>query len=183
MVPDRAGLDTSPEMLNVARGRLGPAVSLTVGDMRSFDLGRRFDIIVCLFSAIGYLATRRDRERAFATFGKHLAPGGVVLVEGWILPDRWRDRSTHLQTYEGTDLKVVRLTSSLRRGRSSILDMHYLVAAPGSAVRHFQEMHFNRLFTAEETLGSLRQTGFRASVRRSGRWRDRGLFVGVAPGT
>jgi SAM-dependent methyltransferase len=179
--PDVAGVDLSPAMLGVARARLGPRVPLTVGDMRSFDLGRRFDTIVCLFSGFGYLLSRGDRDRALRTFRRHLTPGGVVLVEGWILPDRWRDGSSHLQIYDGSDLKVARLTSSSRRGSRSVLDMQYLVAEPGKAVRHYKEVHRNALIPAEETLGSFRRAGLRATVRRAGRWRGRGLFVGVAP--
>lgn len=179
--PDRAGVDQSPAMLRVARKRLGAAVPLRRGDMRSFSLGRRFDVIVCLFSAFGYMDGRQDRDRAIATFARHLNPGGVVLVEGWVLPERWKGRHTSLQTYDGPDLKVARLTTSSRRGDKTILDMHYLVAVPGEPVRHYQEKHFNRLVPTEETLGSFRRAGLRASVRRAGRWRDRGLFVGVAP--
>jgi SAM-dependent methyltransferase len=178
---DLAGVDRSPAMLRVARDRLGAGVPLTVGDMRSFDLGRRFDVITCLFSAIGYLTTRRDRDRALAAFSRHLTPGGVLLVEGWILPDRWRDGSSHIQIYDGPELKIARVTSSSRRGDLSVLDMQYLVARSGGPVRHYRERHLNRLFSAQDTLGCLRRAGLRASVRKTGRWRDRGLFIGVRP--
>jgi len=178
--PDRAGVDASPPMLRIARQRLGPTVPLTLGDMRNFDLGRRFDVITCLFSAIGYLTARRDRDQALANFARHLAPGGVVLVEGWVLPDRWRGTTSRLQLVDAPDLKVARLTTPLRRGTMSILDMHYLVARPGDPVRHYAEKHYNRLVAAEKTLRSFRRAGLRAWVLQSGRWRDRGLFVGVA---
>jgi SAM-dependent methyltransferase len=179
--PDRAGVDASPAMLQVARRRLGPDVPLTVGDMRSFDLARTFDVIVCLFSAIGYLTTRTDRDRALRNFARHLNPGGVVLVEGWVLPDRWRAGSVHLQTYDGVDVKIARVTSSSRRGALSILNMQYLVGRPGAPVEHFRETHQNALVPAEQTLGSFRRAGLRGSVRTGGRWKNRGLFVGVAP--
>ncbi|MCI4360192.1 MAG: class I SAM-dependent methyltransferase, partial [Thermoplasmata archaeon] len=115
------GIDASPAMLRVARRRLGRSTRLTVGDMRSFDLGRTFDVLVCLFSAIGYLRTERDRRRTFRNFARHLAPGGVMLVEGWILPAKFRQRHLALQTasvrtHDGTDVKIVRLSSSQRRG-------------------------------------------------------------------
>ena len=43
------GLDLDPKLLKFARERLGE-VPLHEGDMRDFDLGRRFDAITCLFS-------------------------------------------------------------------------------------------------------------------------------------
>src|SRR5436190_341815 len=49
---DAAGVDLEPAMLQQAQTRLSD-VRLFEGDMRSFDLGRTFDAITCLFSAIG----------------------------------------------------------------------------------------------------------------------------------
>lgn len=176
-----AGLDASPAMLRVARRRLGKGVPLFLGDMRSFALDSRFDVIVCLFSAIGYLLTREDRDRAARAFFRHLRPGGVLLVEGWVRPERWRDRSVHLLTYDGADVKIARASSTRRKGNRSYLDMQYLVAVPGQPIRHFREHHVNALIGREELLGSFRRAGFRARVRMSGRYRDRGLYIGVRP--
>jgi SAM-dependent methyltransferase len=54
--PDVAGVDLEPGLLEVARARL-PEVSLSLADMRTFDLGRAFDAVTCLFSSVGYLMT------------------------------------------------------------------------------------------------------------------------------
>ena len=48
------GVDADDAMLDVARARLRD-VPLSVGDMRDLDLGRRFDVVTCLFSAIGFV--------------------------------------------------------------------------------------------------------------------------------
>src|SRR3990170_3440462 len=50
------GLDLDPEMLAIARERL-PGVTLHEGDMTSFDLGKRFDVVACLFSSVAYSRT------------------------------------------------------------------------------------------------------------------------------
>src|SRR5512135_455420 len=42
------GLDLSPEMLVIARGRC-PEVPLHQGNMVDFRLGRTFDVVTCLF--------------------------------------------------------------------------------------------------------------------------------------
>jgi len=176
-----AGVDVNPAMLRVARATLGPKIPLAEGDMREFDLGERFDVLVCLFSAFGYLLTRGDRDRAAANFFRHLAPGGVALIEGWVLPEHWKDRHTDLLTYADATTKIARVTWSYRRGDVSMLDMHYLVADGEGPVRHFTELHRMALVPPEEVLGSLRRAGFRARVLRSGRFALRGLYVGVRP--
>ena len=57
------GLDLDPDLLEIARVRLGD-VELHVADMTDFALGRRFDVVTCLFSSIGYVGTVSRLERA-----------------------------------------------------------------------------------------------------------------------
>lgn len=176
-----AGVDSSPSMLAVARRRLGRAVPLRLGDMRSFDLRRRFDVVTCMFSAIAYLPTSRDRVRAFRNFYRHLVPGGVALVEGWILPHRWKGRLVSLMTYAGPEAKVARMSASSRHGNWSHIDMEYLIGEPGKPIVHVRESHDNPLVTAAAMLRDLRRAGFHARVVLSGRYRDRGLYVAQRP--
>ena len=176
-----AGVDGSPEMLAVARRRLGRSVPLIRGDMRTFRLPRRFDVVVCLFSAIGYMTTRGDRDKALANFYRHLAPGGVALVEGWVLPERWRKRNMHLDVYDGSDVKIARVSRSSRRGNLSEIEMQYLIAEPGKPLRHVIERHRQPLVSAPDMLRSFRKAGFRSSAILSGPYTDRGLYIGVRP--
>ncbi|MGA9855366.1 MAG: class I SAM-dependent methyltransferase [Gammaproteobacteria bacterium] len=174
-----AGVDLSPDMLRVARRRLGKDARLVRGDMRWFSLDVRFDVVTCLFSAIAYMETRRDRDRAIANFYRHLNPGGVALVEGWVLPERWRGRGGDLVTYEDRGVRVARMTSSRREGNDSVVEYQFLVGERGKPIRHFTEVDRNPLVRAEDMLGSFRRAGFRARVLLSGQYRNRGLYVGV----
>src|SRR5207302_3074142 len=74
---DVAGIDLSEEMLAIARERC-PNVPLTRADMRTFEMGRQFEAVVCLFSAIGYLTEEADLRQAIATMASHLGGGGVL---------------------------------------------------------------------------------------------------------
>lgn len=176
-----AGVDVSGPMLSVARRRLGRGVPLTQGDMRTFDLGRRFDVVVCLFSAIGYMPRKTDRDRAIANIFRHVEPGGVALIEGWVRPSRWRGDGISLDTYDGPECKIARVTHAFRRGDRSFLDIQYLIAEPKKPVRHVAEAQTNQLVEPSEMLDSFRRAGFRSRVILSGPYRDRGLYVGSRP--
>ncbi len=180
-VPEVAGVDRSRPMLAIARRRLGRSVPLHVGDLRSFSVGRRFDLLTCLFGAIGYLPTERDRDRAMANFHRHLAPGGVALVEGWVRRSRWRGGHLHPVTYDAPELKLARLAVSRRRGNVSEIEFHHLIGERGRPIRHVSEVHRNPLLEPPERLRSFRRAGFRARVLLTGRYRDRGLYLGVRP--
>jgi SAM-dependent methyltransferase len=84
-------LDLSPEMIAVARKRLAGAanVVLAVADMREAELRTRFDLVAAVDDPFVHLVEDEDRQRAFATAARHLAPGGrFILDAAWFSPDQ-----------------------------------------------------------------------------------------------
>ena len=79
------GLDINQEMLAIAR-RKHPDIVFHKADMTNFNLGRQYDVIVCLFSAIGFVQNVPKLRRTMRSITKHLRPGGVVIVEPWLSP-------------------------------------------------------------------------------------------------
>lgn len=51
------------------------------GDMREFDLGETFDLIVLGFNSFAYLHTIDDQLACLACVRKHLAPGGRFVLD------------------------------------------------------------------------------------------------------
>ncbi len=169
-------------MLRIARGQLGRSVSLSRGDMRTVRLRRTFDAVFCLFSAVGYLLTSRDREAAFANLYRHSAPGGVAVIEGWIVPREFRPNTVHLLAYNGDDAKIARVTTSSRAGTTSALRMYYLAAEPGRPIRSFEEVHRMALAEPTEALRSREHVGFHARARKSPSYPARRILIAVRPG-
>lgn len=175
------GTDASAPMLREARRRLGPGVPLRRADMRRLPTWPPVDVITCLFSAIGYLPTARDRRAAFRSFFARLHPGGVAIIEGWLTPEAFRGNSIHLQTYNGPDAKIARLSRSRRTGGYSRIEMDYLVLEPDRPVRRYHEVHRQPLVAPDRMLAELRSAGFEAHVVLTGRWAQRGLYIARRP--
>jgi ubiquinone/menaquinone biosynthesis C-methylase UbiE len=172
---DCEGTDLDEGLLQVAHDRL-PGVPLHHGDMRDLDLGRQFDVVTCLFSAIGFVGGPEGLAGAARTFARHLNPGGVALVEPWLTPDAWVVNRPHLLTYEEPELKLARATvSGLRDERISTTEMHYVVATPGG-VEHFVEHHDPYLFTAEEMRTAFEAAGLTVDYDAEGLI-GRGLWI------
>jgi ubiquinone/menaquinone biosynthesis C-methylase UbiE len=172
------GADGSREMLRIARRRL-PGVRLVLGDMRDVRLGRRFDVVSCLFSAIGHLTTVRDVRRTLANFARHVNPGGVVIVEPWIERSAFRPGSIYLRTHASPGFTVARLSYSSRRGRRSDVHFHFLVGRPGHNIRYFHEIDSGLLLSRAELLRLMRSVGLRPHYISRGFSPGRGLVVGV----
>jgi SAM-dependent methyltransferase len=75
-----AGMDISPNMLDLARARL-PGAEFIQGDISSFDLGRRFNVIVCTYDVLNHLAEFNRWVSCFACAGKHLTAGGLFIFD------------------------------------------------------------------------------------------------------
>jgi SAM-dependent methyltransferase len=173
-----AGLDLDARMLAIARRRC-PGVRFYRSDMAAFRLRRRFDALICLFSSIGYARTRVRLHRSLKTFAQHTVPGGVVLVEPWIFPEKFEKGHVGLVVVDQPALKIVRMNGSERRGDLSSLRFHYLVGTPES-VSHFTEEHTLGLFTHETYLTAFHAAGLDVSFDPDG-LTGRGLYIGRKP--
>ena len=78
------GLDLSAPMLQVAQERAAAAkvsVEYVLGDMRNFDLGRKFGLIFIARNSLLHLHSTDDILAAFAAIKRHLAPEGMFAFD------------------------------------------------------------------------------------------------------
>lgn len=175
---DVVGVDLDEGMLAEARRRLGD-VELVAADMRTFDLGRRFDAVVCLFSSIGYLPDRPALDQAVARMAAHLAPGGVLVIDGWVRPEAWQDAtSVRMLSGRRDDVAVARLGRSERHGDKTVLELHHLVGTV-DAVEHLVDRHELTLFSDDDYAEAFRRAGLAVEVVDSP-YPDRSRFVCIA---
>lgn len=155
---DVVGLDLDPSMLECARQQV-PEVPLIEANMRTFDLGRTSDVVICLFSSIGYLPSAADLTTAITTMANYLASGALLIVDGWLRPDAWiSGGTTHLETAVTPELKVARVGRSRRDGMTTYLDLEYLVASPGG-VEHLVDHHVLTMFDPLQYEQALQRAG------------------------
>lgn len=178
--PEVAGADLDAGMLRVAGERL-PGVALVHADMRDLDLGRRFDAVTCLFSSVGYLPDTGALGEAIARMRAHLAPGGVLVIDGWIRPDRWHGPGgVHAIAETSTDLAAARVVRSRREGDRTILEMRYLIATR-DGFETLEEIHTLTLFTDEEYRRAFHDAGLEPEVVPGPMGDDRDRYVAVGP--
>jgi SAM-dependent methyltransferase len=170
------GVDLDEGLLAVARERL-PGVPLHQGDMRTLELGRRFDVVTCLFSAIGFVRDLDGLAAATRSLAAHVGEGGVLLLEPWVTPDVWKPGRPHVLAADGDGLALARVTVAGQHGRISTTNMHYLVGT-ADGVEHFEEHHELGLFTEEEMRSALEAAGLLVEHDPEGPI-GRGLWIGT----
>jgi len=82
---DVTGLDESPSMLAAANAlmnglKMKGSLELVQGDMRRFDLGRRFDLVFVAADTFQHLLTTADQAACLACVAGHLQPAGVFAM-------------------------------------------------------------------------------------------------------
>jgi len=177
--PDVAGIDLDPALLAIARKRL-PAVPFTEADMRTFDLARSFDAVTCLFSSVGYLHDDAELAQAVRRMAAHLAPGGVLVVDGWVRPDAWwPGTNVHAVAETADGVAAARVARTWREGDRTVLDMRYLIATEDGFEQE-QEIHTLTLFGDEAYRAAFAAASLSSEVVPSP-MPDRDRYVAVAP--
>ncbi|MFC1746203.1 class I SAM-dependent DNA methyltransferase [Candidatus Riflebacteria bacterium] len=174
------GVDINQGALQIAQKKIKMAV-FKKADMLSFSLKKEFDVITCLFSAIGYLKTHANLKKAIFNFACHLKKGGVLIVEPWLSKAVYRSGNAHLNTYDGKDIKIARMVVSKRVRNLSIMDMHYLIAEKDKTVRHYVDRHEMGLFDMDKILAYFVKAGLKTEFVKDGFTGERGMVVATKP--
>ena len=168
------GLDLDAGLLRAAREK-HPAGSFFHADMSDFALEKQYDVVLCLFSSIGYLVTLARTRRALECFRRHLHQDSVLFVEPWFPPGGleagrvFRVAGTH----QGRE--VERVSRNEIDGRISRLHFNYRVETP-DGVRQASEVHELGLLTVDEMAAAFEESRLRAEFNPVG-LTGRGLWT------
>ena len=169
------GLDLDARILAAAKKK-HPGIRFHRGDMVNFDLGRRYDAVVCLFSSIGYVKTKSRLQKAVTTMVRHLLPGGVLVIEPWFSAGQWHPGRTFVTQVDKPELKIVRMSLSKQRGKASLIEFHYLIGT-SKGIEHSVEIHELGLFTHKEYMDAFKAAGLNVTHDPHG-LDGRGLYIG-----
>jgi SAM-dependent methyltransferase len=160
------GIERSPEMVEIARGKEIPAFEPIAGDITSFELSSKFDAAVSLFHVVSYLTSNNDLIRCFKRTCNHLKPGGLFVFDVWFTPAVLTQRpETRIRRMEDDYITVTRLAEPVIHHDTNVVDVNYELwlrnkdaGALDSAV--LRESHPMRHFGIPEIELLARQTGF-----------------------
>ena len=172
------GVDINKKMLKVAKNNVKDVV-FKQANMINFNLNKKFDVVLCLFSSIGYVKTYQNLRRTINNFSKHLKKNGIVIIEPWFVKSKFKAGMPGMTTYDSKYLKIARLNTSKVKNNISILDMHYLIGEKNKEIKHFVDRHEIGLFEMDKTLQFMKQSGLQARFLKNGLMKDRGIYLGT----
>jgi len=163
---DVTGADLSPYLLEVAeeRGRArGDRVRWLSGDMRRPIAGESFDVVLNLFTSLGYFADEADDRKVIGAAAAMLVPGGRFVLEV-INGERVMARFQEREWFTVGQAAVVERRSLDRSARRMVVER--TVTTP-----HETEVNFHalRLYDGRGIDAMLRAAGF-GRVELYGEW-------------
>jgi SAM-dependent methyltransferase len=151
------GVDISPAMATAARAKL-PGIPIHVADMRRFSLGRKFDAVISMNTAVAYLPSLRAFCVAIRRMSSHITPGGVLIVEPWWFRDRFIDGYVAADVIEVDGRSVARMSRTERRADRAVMDIHYVLADERN-IEHFTETHSFGLWSLQDYIDAFAMAG------------------------
>ncbi len=154
------GVDLSKSMIEIARKKgEGKGVRFLVGDMRTINLGERFDVVICLFDSLNNLLTEKELQETFQRVYEHLEDRGVFLFDMntiYCLAYYWDDRS---RVRENKGITSIWRTSYDQKLHISRLDISIYVPQ-GNLYKRLDETHYERAYPIEVIDRLLKRAGF-----------------------
>ncbi|MAE71996.1 MAG: hypothetical protein CME06_16205 [Gemmatimonadetes bacterium] len=166
------GLELVSGMLQVSRAKIateGPEVrsriDLRVGDMRDFDLGRRFDVVLLPRKTCLLLGSDEEYACTFERVHAHLEPGGLFLLDAFrpheavfaLFDGRWIERYERVRP--GTGERVIRsqrvVHDAARRGIES---RHRWVIVGADGAERVRSLDLRKHYVEPEELRPMLET-------------------------
>jgi SAM-dependent methyltransferase len=154
---DVTGVDLSPFLLMVADERAradGVRVHWLEGDMRQPIADERFDVVLNLFTSLGYFADEADDRKVVDAAAAMLAPGGRFLLEV-INGERLMARFEEREWFTVGQAAVVERRSLDRTARRMVVERTVTTLNDTEV-----NLHAIRLYDGRDVMGILRSAGF-----------------------
>ena len=171
------GIDLNKQMLDIAKNKFAD-IKFVIEDMRSFSLKKKFDVIVCLFSSIAYMQNKTELKKAVKNFSRHLADGGVMIIEPFIRPEAFEPNHINSFYMNQPDSRFYCVSVSKRRINVAIFDEHILIADK-TGVKYIKDHHELTMFEPKDFLNIMKCEGLKPLYLKNGLMQNRGLVIGI----
>ncbi|MFH8291816.1 class I SAM-dependent methyltransferase [Streptomyces sp. NPDC018059] len=165
---DVVGVDVAPSMIDQAVRKRGPSratPTFLVGDMRRFELGRRFGLVMIACSSVCHLLSDEDALSCFTSAARHMRPDGTFAIdvaaprhETTRADARWKSRFSYDHPATGHPVTVRGRRTYSPASRLLTDEMEYTFAEDG---RTEHATRVSRMYSADDLAELLGRAGLR----------------------
>ena len=178
------GVDINENMLEIARKKV-PEADFIKGNMKKLELKSKFDVVICIFSAIHYNTNYNELEGTLTNFYNHLENGGILIYDLSFNYENWIEGVVSIDTVVEEKLKLARICQSTLKNGIFNANFVFLVKDNGKFDFDIDEHHLG-VFEIDEVIKIINEIGFKTYIYNdftfemweSGRC-QRPIFVGI----
>lgn len=159
---DMIGVDSSPEMLEIAREKPGHTPDrflYLLQDMRSFELYGTVASVISICDSINYITDPADLVKVFSLVNNYLDPGGIFLFD-FNTEHKYRDCIGNTVIAEDRDdISFIWYNEYDRQEHLNYIDLNVFVREEDGRYRKFTEEHIQRGYTLGQIKDMLEKSG------------------------
>jgi SAM-dependent methyltransferase len=156
------GIDLNKEMLAVARKK-SKSIKFLQGDMRNFNLKKKFDIVLCLFSTMHYNQNYSELKKTLKNYYNHLEKSDLLIFDMGFNRERIKNSKSVVNHEFNETVDLVRFSKSRLFGNYCYLDMAYMIFK-NNKFTYADEVHKMRIFETLKVKKILEQIGFKVDL-------------------
>lgn len=156
---DLYGVDVNPEMIREAKKK-STMIKYSVGSMADFKLGRKFDVLISLYSVFNYNLSIRDARKSLTNFKKHLNRNGLVVLALYTPSNFEKKVSLHVGKNNGIEAVKINEFSTDKKTRIETSN-YFVLLKDKNGINFFTELnHKYRIYAAAEFTSLLKKMKF-----------------------
>ncbi|MDD8017225.1 MAG: class I SAM-dependent methyltransferase [Bacteroidota bacterium] len=163
---DVTGIDSSEEMIGIAKNKINKSCKFQTADSTNFKLDKKFSIITSLFHVMSYQTTNYALEKTFTNVASHLENDGIFIFDFWYGPAVLHNMpEVRIKRLEDDELKIYRLAEPVISINDNIVEVNYELIIEEKKIKSVEaikEKHLMRYFFKPEIEFFLAKSGLRA---------------------
>ena len=167
------GIDLSEEMIRIAKNNEHENLRFLEGNIISFSLQEKFDVIIAMFDVVSYINSNDDFLRMLYSVREHLNEEGLFIFDFWYGPGVLTNLpETRYKEFENDNILIKRISRPKVEYSLNIVDVEFelfVFDKKKKFIEHINEIHKMRYFFKNE-LEYLIKTVFPNSVIEYTNW-------------
>ena len=160
------GLEKSKEMIKNLKKK-NKKIKIYNQDMRTFNLKKKYDVIIALFNVVNYLISINDFIKLVERGKKHLNKNGIIIFDYWnTAAVNYLKPKKKIFKYHSKKLKITRLAKPIIKGNNRIDISYSLHVIDKSKKFNFNEKHSVRHYSINELVKIFRNKSFKLLYNR-----------------
>lgn len=160
------GIDGSAKMLSIAKEKAASQnlqIDFIESDLRTFEIGRKFDVAIAMFAVFGYMTTNSDVQAFLENIRKSLNKDGIFIFDVWFGPAVFSEKpADRYKIISNNEQRIIRFVKTSLDVINHTVDVTYKILDISDTLikKETDETHKMRYFFPQEVKQFLEAAGF-----------------------